>query len=185
MGLTGLVSRIFGSDLQSQPRGYYETQKQQWQGQIPREVERILPDREGCERVTKLTGRSMLGVWSVWLCHRNFYPILFFYSVDPVWCRGHNCRLLGIFCNCLLQTKWEIPARSCSSSQVLSVETLLEASYQFGTAFFIETFVRVFNVELRNVTINGNHLPELRAILNISNCTEGPGGVISPDIELH
>ena len=65
------------------------------------------------------------------------------------------------------------------------METLLEASYQFGTAFFIETFVRTFNVEFRNVTINENHLPELRAILNISNCTEGPRGVISPDIELH
>ena len=25
-------------------------------------VQRILPDREGCERVTKLTGRSLLGV---------------------------------------------------------------------------------------------------------------------------
>ena len=64
MGLVGMVSKIFGSDIQSQPRGYYETQKQQWQGEIPREVQRILPDREGCERVTKLTGRSMLGVRS-------------------------------------------------------------------------------------------------------------------------
>ena len=64
MGLVGLVSKMFGSEPQSQPRGYYETQKQQWQGEIPREVQRILPDREGCERVTKLTGRSMLGVRS-------------------------------------------------------------------------------------------------------------------------
>ena len=64
MGLMGLVSKLLGSEAQSQPRGYYETQKQQWHGQIPREVERILPDREGCERVTKLTGRSMLGVRS-------------------------------------------------------------------------------------------------------------------------
>ena len=60
----GLVSKLLGSEAQSQPRGYYETQKHQWHGQIPREVERILPDREGCERVTKLTGRSMLGVRS-------------------------------------------------------------------------------------------------------------------------
>ena len=64
MGLMGLVSKLLGSEAQSQPRGYYETQKHQWHGQIPREVERILPDREGCERVTKLTGRSMLGVRS-------------------------------------------------------------------------------------------------------------------------
>ena len=62
----GLISKIFGSEPQSQPRGYYETQKYQWHGQIPTEVERILPDREGCERVTKLTGRSMLGVRSVY-----------------------------------------------------------------------------------------------------------------------
>ena len=75
----GLVSKIFGSDPQAQPRGYYESQKQQWHGQLPREVDRILPDREGCERVTKLTGRSMLGVRSVCLCHRNFYPIYFFF----------------------------------------------------------------------------------------------------------
>lgn len=53
----GLVNKLFGSE--PQPKGYYESQKHQWQ--VPREVERIVPDREGCERVTKLTARSMLG----------------------------------------------------------------------------------------------------------------------------
>jgi len=54
----GLVSKILGND-EPQPKGYYESQRNQWH--VPREVERILPDREGCERVTKLTGRSVLG----------------------------------------------------------------------------------------------------------------------------
>ena len=80
----GLISKIFGSEPQSQPRGYYETQKQQWQGQIPREVERILPDREGCERVTKLTGRSMLGVRPE-AGSTNFYPFLVFSGSPLVW----------------------------------------------------------------------------------------------------
>ena len=80
----GLVSKFFGSDLQSQPRGYYESQKQQWHGQIPREVERIMPDREGCERVTKLTGRSMLGVRPVRLSYGNFLNISYFSGSCPV-----------------------------------------------------------------------------------------------------
>ena len=47
------------------------------------------------------------------------------------------------------------------------METLLAAIYQFSTAFFIETFVRVFNVKFRNVLINEDHLPQLQILVTV------------------